>query len=85
MTSDLHRAERTDLHIDNPPGLDLSALSRWFDSHVPGCQGPLTAAMLHGGRSNLAYRVTDGHTRRAHTVRTAPLRGWAGRPAHPRS
>ncbi|MEU6371557.1 phosphotransferase family protein [Streptomyces sp. NPDC046909] len=57
----------------DPPGLELGALNRWFDANVPGCQGPLSATLLHGGRSNLTYLVTDGHTR--WVVRRPPLGG----------
>ncbi|ADI11775.1 putative acyl-CoA dehydrogenase [Streptomyces bingchenggensis BCW-1] len=57
----------------NPPGLELGALSRWFGANVPACQGPLAAAVLHGGRSNLTYLVTDGHSR--WVVRRPPLGG----------
>lgn len=55
----------------DPPGLELGALSNWFETNVPGCQGPLTARMLPGGRSNLTYLVTDGHAR--WVVRRPPL------------
>lgn len=50
----------TSADATNPPGLDLAALTRWFDTHIPGRQGPLTAIVLHGVRSNLTYRVADG-------------------------
>ncbi|WP_432066245.1 phosphotransferase family protein [Streptomyces sp. C10-9-1] len=63
----------TPIGTTSPPGLDLDALSRWFATNVTGCQGPLTAAVLHGGRSNLTYRVTDGHT--SWVVRRPPLGG----------
>ncbi|MFG1791041.1 phosphotransferase family protein [Nocardia sp. NPDC049149] len=41
-------------------GLDLPALQRYFDAEVPGTTGPLTAALLKGGKSNLTYRIGDG-------------------------
>jgi aminoglycoside phosphotransferase (APT) family kinase protein len=41
------------------PGLDLEALAPWFATAVPG-SGPLRAELVHGGRSNLTYRLTDG-------------------------
>ncbi|MGC9538908.1 phosphotransferase family protein [Streptomyces sp. UG1] len=59
--------------IADPPGLDLGALGRWFAQHVGTCQGELTATMLHGGRSNLTYHVTDG--RASWVVRRPPLGG----------
>ncbi|MEU5695331.1 phosphotransferase family protein [Actinosynnema sp. NPDC020468] len=40
-----------------PPGLDLERLARHLGT------GPLTAALIPGGRSNLTYRVTDGARR----------------------
>ncbi|MFE6806585.1 phosphotransferase family protein [Streptomyces sp. NPDC057681] len=40
-------------------GVDVSALQRYFERHVPQCAGPLGIELLHGGRSNLTYRVTD--------------------------
>jgi aminoglycoside phosphotransferase (APT) family kinase protein len=41
-------------------GIDGPALQRYFEHHVPQCAGPLRVELLHGGRSNLTYRVTDG-------------------------
>ncbi|MGW5861134.1 phosphotransferase family protein [Streptomyces sp. NPDC055239] len=41
-------------------GVELPALQRYFEAHVPGCAGPLRVEPLHGGRSNLTYRVSDG-------------------------
>ena len=57
----------------DPPGLDLAALQRYFDEHVPGCAGPLSAKAVAGGRSNLTYRVSDGRTDWA--LRRPPLGG----------
>jgi aminoglycoside phosphotransferase (APT) family kinase protein len=52
-------------------GLDLAVLKRFFDDHVPGFRGELVAELMHGGRSNLTYRITDGHT--AWVLRRPPL------------
>ncbi|MEV6586649.1 phosphotransferase family protein [Streptomyces acidicola] len=41
-------------------GVDVPALRRYFDHHVPECSGVLTVRLLQGGRSNLTYEVTDG-------------------------
>jgi hypothetical protein len=41
-------------------GLDTPALKRYFAAHVGGFRGRLHAELLHGGRSNLTYRLTDG-------------------------
>jgi aminoglycoside phosphotransferase (APT) family kinase protein len=46
---------------DEPPGLDLSRLTGWFDRQLPGLRaGELDAEVIAGGRSNLTYRLTDG-------------------------
>lgn len=41
-------------------GVDVPALQRYFERHVPECSGSLRVELLHGGRSNLTYDVTDG-------------------------
>ncbi|MEW2621450.1 phosphotransferase family protein [Streptomyces sp. NPDC048106] len=41
-------------------GVDVPALQHYFERHVPECAGPLSLSLLHGGRSNLTYEVTDG-------------------------
>ncbi|WP_051950985.1 phosphotransferase family protein [Actinacidiphila yeochonensis] len=54
------------------PGLDLDRLRRHLDRERPGlAAGPLTAELVHGGRSNLTYRVADGA--RTWIVRRPPL------------
>jgi len=56
----------------DPPGLDLSRLAGWFAATVPGvADGPLSARLIAGGRSNLTYEVTDG--RATWIVRRPPL------------
>jgi aminoglycoside phosphotransferase (APT) family kinase protein len=46
------------------PGLPLGALAEHLHRALPGLlQGPLSAQLLAGGRSNLTYLVTDGRTR----------------------
>ncbi|HVD63236.1 MAG TPA: phosphotransferase family protein [Lapillicoccus sp.] len=58
--------------LSDPPGLDLGALRRWLDESATGLlDGPLSADLVAGGKSNLTYRVTDG-TRSA-VVRRPPL------------
>jgi len=43
------------------PGLDLAAYATYFEGIHPGAiQGPLRAAVLPGGKSNITYDVTDG-------------------------
>ncbi|MEV0185375.1 phosphotransferase family protein [Streptomyces sp. NPDC050625] len=43
-----------------PVGLDLDRLTHFLDTAV-GLAGPLRASLVAGGRSNLTYRLTDGH------------------------
>jgi aminoglycoside phosphotransferase (APT) family kinase protein len=42
------------------PNLDLDALGAWFAAKVPGAGDRVHATLIHGGRSNLTYVVTDG-------------------------
>ncbi|MGP3925650.1 phosphotransferase family protein [Streptomyces sp. 8N616] len=57
---------------DHPPGLDLEQLRGHLDRERPGLvQGPLSAELIEGGRSNLTYTVTDGASR--WVVRRPPL------------
>ncbi|SEP44697.1 phosphotransferase family protein [Amycolatopsis saalfeldensis] len=55
-----------------PAGLDPAALQKFFDRAVPGA-GTVSAELLHGGRSNLTYRVTDGVS--SWVLRRPPLGG----------
>ena len=56
----------------DPPGVDIVALREYLDREHPGlADGPLSAELLPGGRSNLTYQVTDG-TRRW-VLRRPPL------------
>jgi aminoglycoside phosphotransferase (APT) family kinase protein len=41
-------------------GLDVEALHRFLERMVPQYAGTVEAVVLHGGRSNLTYAVTDG-------------------------
>ncbi|MFE4535388.1 phosphotransferase family protein [Streptomyces scopuliridis] len=52
-------------------GIDVPALRRYLERHVPECAGPLRVEPLHGGRSNLTYVVT-GETHRW-VLRRPPL------------
>lgn len=54
-------------------GLDLAAVQEFFDAKVPDVRGPLRAELLPGGRSNLTYRLTDGHS--TWVLRRPPLGG----------
>ncbi|MCC3763224.1 phosphotransferase family protein [Glycomyces sp. TRM65418] len=46
------------------PGLDVAGLGRWLAREHPGLagEGPLRAALIDGGRSNLTYRVEGAKT-----------------------
>ena len=54
------------------PGLDIPRFAAWFDGVCPGeIGGPLRGQLIHGGRSNLTYVVSDGT--RSWVVRRPPL------------
>ncbi len=40
-------------------GINLEAVTRWFESHVEGAKAPLEFALIAGGHSNLTFKVTD--------------------------
>ena len=53
-------------------GLDVERLADYLAGHRPDLfDGPLTARLLAGGRSNLTYAVTDGS--RSRVLRRPPL------------
>lgn len=56
--------------MTGPEGVDLGALTAYLDREV-GLSGPLEAALISGGRSNLTYALTDG--RRDWVLRRPPL------------
>jgi aminoglycoside phosphotransferase (APT) family kinase protein len=54
------------------PGLDLAAYAAYFEGVHPGAiDGPLSASVLPGGKSNITYDVTDG--KHHWVVRRPPL------------
>lgn len=54
------------------PGFDADAFRRWYDDVRPGeLVGPVEAALVSGGKSNLTYTVTDGAS--TFIVRRPPL------------
>ena len=53
------------------PGVDVDALTTWWDAAIGERQGPLQIEIIAGGRSNLTYRVTDGQS--AWALRRPPL------------
>ncbi len=57
---------------EEPPGLPLEPLRAFLADHAPGLlEGPLTARLIAGGKSNLTYVVGDG--RHEVIVRRPPL------------
>jgi aminoglycoside phosphotransferase (APT) family kinase protein len=57
---------------DDTPGLDLADLHAFLDRERPGLvAGELRGEVIAGGRSNLTYDVTDGHS--SWVVRRPPL------------
>jgi aminoglycoside phosphotransferase (APT) family kinase protein len=44
-------------------GVDVPAVTTWFEANVAGAVGPFDVELIAGGHSNLTYRVTgsDGH------------------------
>ncbi|GII85723.1 acyl-CoA dehydrogenase [Sphaerisporangium siamense] len=54
----------------SPPGLHLGRLGERLAAHGLAA-GPLTAEVIHGGKSNLTYLVRDGD--RGYVVRRPPL------------
>ena len=40
-------------------GLDVPALTKWFEGHLPGTKPPLDFHLITGGHSNLTYKVSD--------------------------
>jgi aminoglycoside phosphotransferase (APT) family kinase protein len=44
---------------DQPTGVDVPKVTRWFAEHLPQFTAPFHWTLLAGGHSNLTYRVTD--------------------------
>ena len=55
-----------------PPGIDVEAVTAWFEANVTGAQGPLTFDVIAGGHSNLTYKVTDAEDH-SYVLRRPPL------------
>ena len=53
-------------------GVDVPAVTAWFEAHIAGATPPLRFELIAGGHSNLTYRVDDGagHT---YVLRRPPL------------
>jgi aminoglycoside phosphotransferase (APT) family kinase protein len=70
MAAEQHDSERLQPEEDQLRGVDLGRLGPYLDSKI-GLAGPLQATLIHGGRSNLTYRLTDGS--RDWVLRRPPL------------
>ncbi len=53
-------------------GIDIDAVTRWYEDHVEGTTPPLTFDLIAGGHSNLTYLVDDAGGRRT-VLRRPPL------------
>jgi aminoglycoside phosphotransferase (APT) family kinase protein len=40
--------------------LNINALHKYFENYVPGFDGVFRAELIHGGRSNLTFLISDG-------------------------
>jgi aminoglycoside phosphotransferase (APT) family kinase protein len=54
-------------------GIDVDAVTRWFQQNVDGVEPPLRFELIAGGRSNLTYRVDDTAGGRSWVLRRPPL------------
>ncbi len=43
----------------DPDGIDVAAVTAWYEQHVPAAVPPLSFVLVAGGRSNLTFEVTD--------------------------
>ncbi|SCL20117.1 Predicted kinase, aminoglycoside phosphotransferase (APT) family [Micromonospora pallida] len=56
-------ADRNGPFVTELPGLDLDRFRRYYERQRPGdLRGPLRGRLIAGGKSNLTYEVTDGHS-----------------------
>ena len=52
-------------------GIDIAAVQSYLERLLPGTAGTLRAALIHGGRSNLTYLLSDGRSQ--FVLRRPPL------------
>lgn len=55
-----------------PQGIDLLAVTAWFEKELHGVRPPLVFELIAGGHSNLTYKVTDA-SGTLHVLRRPPL------------
>lgn len=58
--------------MHQPEGIDVDAVTGWFEQNAPGVQLPLSFVRIPSGRSNLTFVVTDADGRRW-VLRRPPL------------
>jgi len=58
--------------VGDVQGIDIDAVTRWYEDHVEGTTPPLTFDLIAGGHSNLTYLVDDAGGRRT-VLRRPPL------------
>ena len=56
----------------NVLGVDMPAVTRWFEENVPGVKPTLTFDAISGGMSNLTYKVSDAGGNR-YVLRRPPV------------
>jgi aminoglycoside phosphotransferase (APT) family kinase protein len=64
-------SEETD-PVGDVQGIDVEAVTAWYEASVEGTTPPLAFDLIAGGHSNLTYRVTDAAGRRS-VLRRPPL------------
>jgi aminoglycoside phosphotransferase (APT) family kinase protein len=64
--------ETTPAAPDAVPGVDVAAVTNWFESSIDGAHGPFRFDVIAGGHSNLTYRVTGANGAR-YVLRRPPL------------
>jgi aminoglycoside phosphotransferase (APT) family kinase protein len=57
---------------EQPRGVDVDRVTRWFGEHVPEATAPLEFSLIAGGHSNLTFGVTDAAGKR-YVLRRPPL------------
>jgi aminoglycoside phosphotransferase (APT) family kinase protein len=71
MTIDFDREMVGTVEVSEKDALDLEALTRWFEAHVEGFEGPIRYAKFKGGQSNPTYRIDT--PRASYVLRRQPF------------
>jgi aminoglycoside phosphotransferase (APT) family kinase protein len=54
-------------------GIDVPAVTKWFEGHLPGTKPPLDFHLITGGHSNLTYKVSD-RSANVYILRRPPIK-----------